>query len=63
MKKKSENPVICRIELEKRLNALESSFQRQLQKRDREIMGLKLQISDLEDTLRGRPAYGSRGAA
>jgi len=46
--KKSENPVICRIELEKRLNTLELSFQRQLQARDREIMGLKLRISDLE---------------
>ena len=46
--KKSENPAICRIELEKRLNALELSFQQQLQKRDREITGLKLRISDLE---------------
>ncbi|MFA7121415.1 MAG: hypothetical protein WC277_08025 [Bacilli bacterium] len=51
------------FELEKRFNAMELSIQRQLQARDREIMGLKLRISDLEDTVQGRPAYGSRGAA
>ncbi len=44
----SENPIIYRIELEKRLNTMELSFQRQLQKRDDEIKALKLRISDLE---------------
>lgn len=66
MRRRSENPVICRIELEKRLNTMELSVQRHLQVRDREIMGLKHRISGLEDTvqdLRGRPVNGRGGAA
>jgi len=46
------NSVISRFELEKRLNALELSFQRHLQERDKTIEALKRRVSDLEDNLR-----------
>lgn len=42
--------MVPRYELEKRLNTLELSFQRQLQRRDREIQALKLRVSGLERT-------------
>jgi|BioPla2DNA2_1021312.scaffolds.fasta_scaffold265239_1 hypothetical protein len=43
-----DNGKVPRYELEKRLNTMELSFQRQLQARDREIQALKLRVSDLE---------------